>query len=129
MNDMFSEKHENFVKIEDSSAEIVEVMIKIMSSGVIPKDINAKAMDLIYLADKYNVKDLIQVCEDSLAENISVDNAIETLIVLDRHVSKSKHRKKILDFIKVEKAKVVKVPDWKKFVVNYPDLVTDIFLA
>jgi len=129
MNDMFSEKHENSVSIKDSSAEIVEVMIEFISSGVIPKDIDVKAMDLIYLADKYDLKDLIQVCEESLAENISVDNAIETLIVLDRHVPKSKHRTKILAFIKVEKAKVVKVPDWKKFVVNYPDLVTDIFLA
>jgi len=128
-NEMFMEKHENFVKIDDFLPEIVQAMLEFMSTGDIPEGMKDKALDLIRLADKYDLQDLVKVCESSLADNISVQNVIESLIVLDLTVPKSQHRQKLINFIKTEADHVVKHKDWKNFLQHYPDLVTEIFLA
>jgi len=129
LNLQFVENKENSVTIEDSTPDIVEAMLEFMAKGVVPRDIEEKAIDLIALADKYDLQDLIKICENSLADNITVENVIETLIAIDLHVPNSEHRQKIVDFIKAEGEQVVKSRDWNKFVEKYPNLVTEIFLS
>ena len=71
---------------------------------------------------------MIKICENSLVNNLTAESVIKTLIAIDLHVPNSKHRQKILDFIKAKAAEVVKSSYWKEFYVKYPDLVTEIFL-
>jgi len=129
LNDQFVEKQKNTVTIEKASADIVEAMLEFMSKGVVPSDIEEKAIDLIDLADRYNLQDLIEICESSLVDNLTIENVVETFIAIDLHVPRSQQRQKLLDFIKAEAVQVVKTPHWRKFVVKYPDLVTEIFLS
>jgi len=129
LNDQFVEKQRNCVTIEKASADTVEAMLEFMSKGVVPSDIEEKAIDLIDLADRYNLQDLIEICESSLVDNLTIENVVETFIAIDLHVPGSQQRQKLLDFIKAEAAQVVKTPHWRKFVVKYPDLVTEIFLS
>ena len=76
----------------------------------------------------YRLDLLTVACETSLLNNLTPDNAVETLITIDKlkHISKQEHRLKVLAYIKKEADEVVKSKDWKKFVQNYPDLVTEI---
>jgi len=110
--------------------ELVETMLEFMSKGRIPKDIDCIAMDLILMADMYGLDVLTMACETSLINNLSPDNAVETLIAIDKvkHVSKQANRLKVLAYINKEANQVVKSKDWKKFVQNYPDLITEAFL-
>jgi len=125
-NEMFLESQEKSVKIDDSSPDIVEAMLFFMSNGVIPRDIHAKAFGLLYLADKYELQDLLKACEKSLVDNMTVENVIETLIIIDLHIPKSENRQKIIDFMKSNATEVTEVKDWIKFVLKYPNLVTEV---
>lgn len=95
-------------------------------NGFLPKDIDAKAKELIHLADMYGLKGLTDSCIVSLVKTLSPENATEILTIVDEHAPNSKQRSKILDFIKKEAAKVIKTQHWRTFVQNYPDLITDI---
>jgi len=128
LNDHFVENRENCVTVENASPGMVEAMLEFISNGMIPRDIEEKAIDLIVLANRYDLQDLMEICEISLVNNLTVESVIDTLIAIDLHVPNSQHRKVILDFIKTEAAQLVKSSDWKKFVVKYPDLITEIFL-
>merc|ERR1719186_697400 len=99
-------------------------MLDFISNGDVPQHIAEKAIDLIALANRYDLQDLIKICESSLVNNLTADNVIETLVAIDLHVPKSQHRQNILDFIKKEAANVVKSSHWKKFLEKYPDLVS-----
>jgi len=128
-NDSFVESKELVVEIFDSTPKIVEAMLYFINNGIIPANIHAIAFDLIHLAQKYDLQDLLKACERSLANNMTVENVIDTLITLDLYVPTSEFRQKIIEFIKSNGKEVIKVKDWTKFVQNYPNLVTEVFLS
>merc|ERR1719186_583595 len=129
LNDQFVENRKTSVTIEKASPDTVEAMLEFISKGGIPDNIEEKAIDLIDLADRYDLQDQIEICESYLVDNLTVKSVIETLIAIDLHNPNSQHRQKILDFIKDEAAQVVKSNHWKTFLVKYPDLVAEILVS
>jgi len=125
------EKEKKEVTIEHVSPDIVEALLDFMSKGLIPSDIDAQAVDLLELADMYQIELLSQVCLNSMVDNLSPDNALQTLVTVDKlkHISDSDQRDKILAFIKKEKRKIVKGENWEGFMQSYPNLVTEMFLS
>jgi len=128
---LFQNEPKKSVLNVDESPELLKAMLVFVNEGVIPENIDEEAMDLILMSDYYNLDFLTVACEKSLVNNLTPDNAVETLIAIDKinHVSKLEHRQKVLTYIKKEAAQVVKTQDWKKFVQNYPDLITEILLV
>jgi len=126
-NNCFLESTEKVVEIVDSSPDVVEAMLFFMTNGIIPHDIDAKAFDLITLANKYDLPDLKKACERSLVNNMTVENVIETLIIIDLYIPQSVNRPKIIEFVKSNAIEVTEAEDWTKFVQNYPKLVTEVF--
>ena len=118
------------MEINDSSPEIVEALLEFMSKGQIPSDIDI-SMELIQKADLYGLDLLTKACVASMVKNLSSDNALEVLIIVDKlnYVPKPEHRQKIVAFIKKEANQVAKSNDWERFLQNYPSLVTEIFLS
>jgi len=114
-------------KIDDSSPEMVETLLKFMSDGLIPDEIDDIAMELIPVADKYGPANLIKVCSESIMNNLSPENAVETVILIDRH--KKELREKVFDFIKKHAAQVVNSEKWDKLAQDFPGLVKDMFVA
>jgi len=114
----------------DESPDLVKAVLEFVTKGLIPDDIDNNALDLILVSDMYGLDLLTLACETSLVNNLSPDNAVETLITIDKlkHVSKLEHRNKVLAYIKKDADKVSKAKDWKKFVINYPDLITEIMV-
>jgi len=123
-----TEKIKNEINITDAKPEIIEDLLDYLSNGLIPEDFDTKAVELIHVAEKYDLEALLEACENSLANNLSVETVIDTLITVDLYVPKSEHREKILDFINSKAAEVIKTKDWMKFVKNYPELVTELYL-
>merc|ERR550519_1091219 len=112
------------------SPDLVKTMLEFISKGRIPDDIDDIAMELIAMSDMYALDLLTVACGTSLVNKLSPDNAVETLIIIDKlkHVSKMDQRQRVLDYIKKELDEVVKMKDWKEFVQTYPDLFTEILL-
>merc|ERR1719508_720257 len=131
LNDNFVEIRQNSITIEKTSPDMVEAMLEFISTGHVPDDIQEKAIDLIDLADSYDLQDLMEFCESSLINNLTVEGVLETLIAIDLHAPNSQNRQKIVAFIKEEAAEVVKSSHWNEFVIKYPDLdlITEIVLS
>lgn len=124
-----TEKMKDEINIKDATPEIIEDLLDFLANGLIPKDFDSKAVEMIHVAEKYKLETLIVACENSLINNLSVDNVINTLINVDLYLPKSEHRQKILDFINSNAAEVIKSNDWMKFIQNYPKLVTELYMA
>ena len=56
LNDSFMENRENLMTIENASPDSVEAMLEYISKAIVPQDIKEKAIDLIDLADKYDLQ-------------------------------------------------------------------------
>jgi len=124
-----TEKIKGEINIEDVKPDIIKDILDYLSSGLIPDDFDTKAVEMIHVAEKYKLEALIEACENSLVDNLSVDNVINSLITVDLYVPKSGHRQKILDFINSKAPEVIKTKDWINFVQKYPKLVTELYLA
>ena len=72
--------------------ELVKTMLEFMSKGVIPEDIDDKAMDLILMSDMYGLDLLTVACATSMVENLSPENvessSNETLSSYSRKIMK-----------------------------------------
>jgi len=120
------ERQENKVIFKDSTPKLVKVLVKHMYDGETPENINELAIDLIYLAVKYQVHDLIKACQEALIENLTDENAIATLIIVDRFVPQSSVRAKVLKFMTNHATKVIKSKDMGRFAQMYPVLVIEL---
>lgn len=60
-------------------------MLEFLYGGVSPKDLAVTAMDLFTIADKYDVKELVEMCEKHILDNIDADNVIDTIILAEQH--------------------------------------------
>jgi hypothetical protein len=70
-----------------------------------------------------------EACREALLQGLSPATAVATLVLLDRlHISEDE-KGLIIELIKKNAKDVVKGKDWKLFIANYPDLVTDIVTA
>ena len=56
LNDSFIENRENSVTIKNALPDSVEAMLEYISKAIVPQDIKEKAIDLIDLADRYDLQ-------------------------------------------------------------------------
>ena len=70
----FRESTEKQEEIKDISADTFEEFLHFLYSGNL-RNPNVDAEDLIIVADRYQVKDLMKVCETKLLKNINNGNA------------------------------------------------------
>ena len=112
------------VCVPDATPDIVRVMLDYIYSGIVPANIGDIAPELIYVAEKYELKLLTKACEDALVKELTTENAVKTLILVDRFVPQSEIRKEVLEYIWGNAGAVMASADWEEFVKTYPRLVT-----
>ena len=65
------------IVIEDVDAQVFEGLLRFIYTGQIqPELLDDKAEKLYCAADKYNVQDLLLICETHLLQNVNVENAL-----------------------------------------------------
>ncbi|XP_012273450.1 speckle-type POZ protein [Orussus abietinus] len=74
----------NTVKITDVEGTLVELMLKFLYLGPID-EVKNKAYELVYLADKYDIKTMKEMCQNVLHTKITPENSVNTLILADKH--------------------------------------------
>lgn len=81
------EKKEKEVTITDIDGEIFEKLLEYIYTDKV-EDLDIFAEELLEASDKYQLQGLKEMCEDSLAKTLSIENAIRILILADRHNAK-----------------------------------------
>ena len=74
----------NIVNIEDAEPNVIDEMLSFVYTGKV-KDMNLIACELLRISDKYFLEGLKSICEDTLCENLSVENVLKILSLADLH--------------------------------------------
>jgi BTB/POZ domain len=111
------ELEENYVIIQDIESDVFEVFLRFLYSGNVDQ-LDEMFTDLFPVADKYDVQPLRKICIRHMADNISVENAVEVLALAERH-SIEPSKSLALQFIKMNFADVVKPDSWASLLANH----------
>jgi hypothetical protein len=71
--------------VKDAKSAAVEAMITFMYTGGIPEEaVKENPVELLGLATKYHLPELAEACREAVVVALTPDNAVSTLIMLDR---------------------------------------------
>lgn len=111
-NKEFIEGKEKKALIDDIDSKALREFLRFLYCGRV-NEIETVAVDLIYAAEKYGLKDLKPLCVQSMIKSISCDNAIETLILADLHQERNL-KKFTLDYIMWNYQNLKEHESWNK---------------
>lgn len=114
------------VEINDIESITFKQLLRFMYCGhVEPNDLD-DLIKLIQAADKYSLKNLVEICADRLSCGLTVGNAINILIIADS-VNSDSLKKNCIKLIIKYKQKIVSTDSYEKFRQCYPELALEIF--
>jgi hypothetical protein len=120
----FKESKEAVVAIQDDEVQFKQ-MLKILYTND-TSDLNFDvALDLIVLASKYLVEDLVLTCQEIILNNMTVDNYLDILAVADS-VASEKFKNRCFSFISTNIKAVMETPRWGALKVQKPDLLIEV---
>lgn len=76
------EQTDKKIYITNIAKEICNSMLSYIYTNKL-NDLNNIANNLIFIADKYNIQDLLELCKETLIKNINAANVFDTLIIAD----------------------------------------------
>jgi len=80
------EKSQGMIKIEDADMEVVRQMVRYMYTAKVEHDFS-RIKELLVLANKYQVLELVNFCSSRIFESLSEDNALEIGMFGEMHNS------------------------------------------
>ena len=113
------------MEINDISSETMETFLHYLYH----EEVEEKVVDtnLLFAADKYNIAGLVEVCNEYLKSNLSVENCLD--ILLSAHLMNQKGLfRAASDFVYQNKGKLVRTTAWKEMVETNSKLTTDVLL-
>ncbi|XP_065203420.1 speckle-type POZ protein B-like [Planococcus citri] len=127
-NDM-RENATNVVKISDIGQDVFEEILRYIYCGKV-KNFKKLVYEILPAANKYDLKELMDLCEETLAKQLSKDNAIKILILA--HIHDAVWLKtEALEFIKLHghSANVKDSEIWKVLTSFHPDLMAEMLIV
>jgi len=118
---------EPLLEIEDIPQDVFKEMLSFLYTGNVT-NLDQMAAELLRGADKYDLKRLKVMCEESLCSNLSVENVADTVILADLH---SAHQLKdmAIDFINNHAMDVMETEGFETLVHQHPHLLAESFRA
>ncbi len=116
----FKENKEGIVEIIDIKPKVFEALLQYIYAGDAILD-EVDVADLLVAADKYGVDSLKDECESHLTRHLSIDNVTSLLILGHLHKCRSLEDA-ATDFMATNARAVCSRPEFKKLMVDYPDL-------
>merc|ERR1719153_1166408 len=117
-----TENQKKEIEIEDLEIETVQDMLKYMYAGKI-ENLNTRSPGLLEAADKYQLSELKEICEEVLGETLTVDSCLECLVLADLH-SAAELKEAAVKFVVEHSEEFVDQVDKFK---PYPDLMAELF--
>ncbi|KAJ8686478.1 hypothetical protein QAD02_022272 [Eretmocerus hayati] len=119
------EKNDKEIILDDISSEILEKLLIFMYSGDV-FDLHNCHADVFFAAKKYALVDLMDMCIESMRNNLSSDTAAETLIIAhEQHLEELKA--KTMEFMNKNATEVIKTDGYQKILESHKDLVADLY--
>jgi len=120
------EKQTKKIVIKDSNPRTVAEMLNFMYTGDILLDkLEEIVSDLLGVADKYELNDLKEMCEEKLCSSLSVENSIACLVLGDLHHA-SKLKKMALELVAKNTRKIVDTNVYKDLFKQKPALAWEV---
>lgn len=119
------EKESNRVTIDDMEPEAIEELLRFIYVSKINK-LATVSRGLLAAADKYDMKDLKDICEDFICNELTVENAAETLGFADLYGT-DKLRSRVVQFIILHKELIIDTPGFNSLKSTKPHLLVDVF--
>ena len=120
------EKRTKTIIIEDSKPETVAAMLSFIYTGDIADGkLSELAVDLLEVADKYQLGFLSMVCEDKLCSTLEVENSIECLVLGDMYHA-FKLKKMALYVVANNLDKIVVTDMYRDLLRQKPELALDL---
>jgi len=120
------ERKEGEIDIQDSSVEAVELMLEYIYKGELISDIpSVLDLELLKLADRYELMALMELCGESLFRNLSPENYLVTYAEIDIHFqgeAREAFKTKSEKFLKENAKAIVGNKAWIQFAKNFPEL-------
>jgi len=124
-----AEKRTKKVTIKDFDSDVVREMLHFIYTGVTNEDVlKEKSGELLYLAEKYQLDVLKNICEDKLCSTLEISNSIEYLVLGDMHRA-DKLRRMALKMIARNMTTLFATEDYQDLVKNHLTLVAEITAA
>ena len=120
------EMTENKVTVKDSTPPIVKVMVYFIYTGKVPENLQDICGDVLYIAVKYNLPGLVKASELAFFNTLCKENALSTLVIIDRHCPQSVMRKNVIKFVADNILNISDTKDWDRFVSEHPRLSTEV---
>ena len=117
----------NEVTINDFQPRVLDNMLQFIYTGTFESGyITANiAFDLLGAANKYQLEQLKNICEDKLCESLDIGNSMEYLVVSDMQGA-DKLRQMSLDFIVKNMDLIVDTPVYRNWMDSHKHLVLEI---
>ncbi|XP_043479773.1 speckle-type POZ protein-like [Leptopilina heterotoma] len=123
-NSKMSEELTSIVQIKDIKPEIFQQMLNFIYNVEV-EDLDKVALELFYVAEKYELKELKTNCINSLHKNLSSKTVIDTLEVADLY-SLSELKSECLKLLLTEWDVISKTKEFKSLIQNRADLIIEV---
>jgi len=123
-NTNMTETQTREVNIIDLNISTVKDMLRYMYIGTID-DLNTRSPNLLEAADKYQLSELKEMCEDTLCANLSVENSLECLVLADLHNAQELKQASVKFIVEHSSDFIDQIDKFKA----YPDLIAELFKA
>ncbi|XP_043479766.1 speckle-type POZ protein B-like [Leptopilina heterotoma] len=123
-NNKMSEELTSTVEIKDIKPEIFQQMLNFVYNVEV-EDLDKVALELFYVAEKYELKDLKTNCIDNLQKNLSAKTVIKTLDMADLY-SLSDLKSECLKLLSTKWDVISKRKEWKNLVKNRSYLTVEV---
>jgi len=120
-NHNMTEAQTKEVKIIDLNLSTVKDMLRYMYIGKI-EDLNTRCPNLLEAADKYQLSELKEICEDTLCSNLTVENSLECLVLADLHNAQELKTASVKFIVEHSADFVDQIDKFKE----YPDLMAEL---
>ena len=124
-HDMLENK-KNVVIVEDVPYNAMKEMLRYIYTDEIADIADSKYLDLIKVADKYQILDLKTLCANEILTFLTVESSVKLLIVADNS-NAATLKTKILDFIAENGETLIQCPEFKSMTQLHPQLWCELF--
>lgn len=118
------ENKEKLITIEDAEPDTVKEMLRFMYTGRV-QSLEKLAYELFSLSDKYALHGLREMCEESMCKNITIENAVNILVLSDLHSAKIL-KKSSMTFIKNHLDTIINTDAYKTLETSNLSLIAEL---
>jgi len=115
------------VDIQDLHPDVVNDMLLYIYTGNTP-NLNKVAGDLLAAADKYQLEQLKNICEERLCNSLEIGNSVGHLVLGDMYQAQQLKRM-ALQFVVRNMSSVVRSRDWRERLIDHPALMAEVMEA